>query len=231
MEVSTTMDSKQPENLFAHELVQILAAHDLDMAQLTDLAGIPSAALQRIQQSLHDPTFSPVLNPDEMEAIVTTLFISETEQDRLRAALLGTAIKSLLKQQLGSTYARQLTSRIYPLLLEAILRADPVTLGDTVRGQDHEANEDIETDSVWSAIWEAMDAADLALQLSRGQTSYTEQVRRLKEARMLLDEALAESEGLDEVIQSLPLWRTWQQRIQSERTTVSKRLRALGVEE
>ncbi|WP_126600456.1 hypothetical protein [Dictyobacter aurantiacus] len=226
-----TMGSKQPENLFAHELVHILAAHDLDMTQLTDLAGIPSVAVQRIQQSLHDPTFSPVLNLDEMEAMVTTLFISATEQDRLRAALLGTAIKNLLKQQLGSTYARQLTAQIYPLLLDAFLHADPVTLGDTVRGQDHEANEDLETDSAWFAIMEAMDAADLALQLSRGQTSYTEQVHRLKEARMLLDEALAESEDLDEVIQSLPLWRTWRQRIQSERTAVGKRLRALGIEE
>ena len=230
LSVSTMTNSEQSENLFTRELVQILAAHGLQLEQLADLVDIQPATIQRLQRSLHSSKFSPVLSPDEMELLVTTLLINSTEQGRLKAALLATAIKRLLKDQLGLAYARQITEQIYPLLLGASLRADLGTLGDEEREPGHDASEDIETDMTWVAIGEAMDAADLALQLSRGLSSYTEQVRKIQEARSYLEEALAGLEGMDKAIKSLPIWRTWHQRASKEHKSVIKRLRALGEE-
>lgn len=224
-------NSEQSENPFASELVQILATYGLQLEQLADLVDIQPAMLQRLRRSLHDPTFSPVFSPDEMELLVAALLMSSAEQGRLKAALLATALKRLLKDQLGLAYARQITEQIYPLLLDASLQADLGMLGDEEREQDHDASEDVEADITWAIIWEAMDAADLALQLSRGLTSYTEQVRKVREARSRLEETLAELEGLDKVIKSLPIWRTWHQRASKEHKAVIKRLRALGEEE
>src|SRR2546430_1826891 len=117
--VSTMTNSEQSENLFARELAQILAVHGLQLEQLADLVDIDPATIQRLQKSLHSSTFSPVLSPDEMKLLVATLLINSTEQGRLKAALLATAIKRLLKDQLGLDYARQITEQIYPLLLNA----------------------------------------------------------------------------------------------------------------
>lgn len=224
-------NSEQSENPFARELVRILATYGLQLEQLADLMDIQPATLQRLRRSLHDPTFSPVLSPDEMELLVTTLLMSSEDQGCLKAALLATALKRLLKDQLGLAYARQITEQLYPLLLDASLQADLGTLGEEEREQDHDASEDVEADITWAIIWEAMDAADLALQLSRGLTSYAEQVRKIREALSRLEEALAELEGLDKAIKSLPIWRTWHQRASKGHKAAIKSLRALGLEE
>jgi hypothetical protein len=223
-------NSEQGENLFARELVRVLAAHGLELEQLADLVDIQLTSIQRLQKSLYDPTFAPILSPDELESLVSTLLITATEQQRLKAALLATAIKHLLKSQLGLSSARQITEQIYPLLLDTSLKVDLEILGDVERGPDHDASEDVEADMTWRAIWEAMDAADLALQLSNGLSSYSEQRRKVQEARSHLEEALAELEGLNKAIKSLPIWRTCHQRASKELKAVIRRLRALEKE-
>ena len=222
--ISTMTSSEQSENLFARELVQILAAHGLQLEQLADLVDIEPATIQRLQRSLHSSNISPVLSPDEMGLLVTSLLINSTEQGHLKAAILATAIKRLLKDQLGLDYARQITEQIYPLLLDASLHADLGILGDENREPGHDASEDIETDMTWVAIGEAMDAAELALQLSNGLSS-AEQGRKIKEALSLLEEALTELEGMDKAIKSLPVWRTRHQMVSKKHKAVSKRLR------
>jgi hypothetical protein len=52
-------------------------------------------------------------------------------------------------------------------------------------------------------------------------------VRKLQEARSCLEEALAELEGLDRTIKSLPIWRNLHQKASKEHKAVIKRLRAL----
>ncbi len=217
---------EQGENIFARELVQVLAAHGIELEQLADLVDIQLASIQRLQKSLADPTFAPILSPDELGSLVSGLLITGKEQQRLKAALLATAIKGLLKSQLGLPSASQITEKIYPLLLDSSLKVDLEILGNVDRG-DHDASEDVEADMAWEVIWEAMDAADLALQFSNGLIPYSEQRRKLQEARRYLEEALAELEGLNKAIKSLPLWRTCYQRASKELKAVSRRLRTL----
>jgi hypothetical protein len=228
-EISMITNSEQDENLFARELVQILAAHGLKLEQLADLVDIQPISIQRLQKSLSDPAFAPILSPDELELLVSALLITGTEQRRLKAALLATAIQRLLKSQLGLSSARQIVGQIYPLLLDTSMKVDLEFLGAEERG-DHDASEDVEADMAWSAIWEAMDAADLALQLSNGLVSYSEQRRKVQEARSHLEEALAELEGLNKAIRSLPIWRTSHQRASKELKAVDSRLKALEKE-
>jgi hypothetical protein len=226
--IAPMTDSEQSENLFARELVQVLAEHGLKLERLAELVDIQPATIQRLQKSLNNPRFSPVLSPDELELLETTLLLNATEQGRLQAALLATALKRLLKDQLGLASARQITEQIYPDLLNAFLHADLRTQREEKRGQDHDSNEDTEADITWAVIWEAMDAANLAMQLSRGLSSTTEKIRKVQEARLHLDEALGELESLDGAIKSLPIWQTWYQKAKSDHKAVVRRLRALG---
>jgi hypothetical protein len=214
-------DSEQSENLFAQELVQILAEHGLELAQLANV-GIEATTIERLESSLHNSQFSPVLSPDEMELLVTGLLIDATEQGRLKAALLAMAVRRLLKDQLGPTYASQITSKIYDLVLDASLKADLGTLGDSVRGQGYDSRED----RTWAVIWEAMDAADMALGLSRG-ISKAVQMSNLREARSRLEEALEALDSLKDAMGSSPTWLTNYKKASKDLKTVNRRLRLL----
>src|SRR5947209_7214861 len=198
-------DAEPSENLFTRELVQVLAGHGLQLEQLADQVGIQPATVQRFQTALTHPRLSPVLSSDELELLETTLLLDATEQGHLQAALLATALQRLLKDQLGPIFAQQLTEQLYPALRDACLRVDPAALGEEKRGQDHDANEDDDPDSAWAVIWEAIDAANLALQLSRRTSSTRNKIRKMQEARLHLDEALEELDLLPAAIKSLPL--------------------------
>lgn len=221
-------DAEPSENLFARELALVLAGHGLQLEQLADQVGIQPATVQRFQTALAHPRLSPVLSPDELELLETTLLLDATEQGRLQAALLATALQRLLKAQLGPVFAQQLTEQLYPALLDACLRVDPAALGEGERGQDHDANEDDDADSAWAMIWEAIDAANLAVQLCHRMSPIRERIHKMQEARLHLDEALEELDLLPAAIKSLPLWRAWHKKALNDRKAVVRRLRTLG---
>lgn len=215
-------DAEQPDTLFVRELVQILAAHGLKLDQLVERVGLEEATVERFQIALANPLLDPVLSLDEQDLLVRSLLLNATEQGRLQAALLATALKCLLKNQLGLDYARQITAQVYPLLLTASLQAVQGTLGDTTRTSDHDSRED----RTWAAIWEAMDSAGLAMQLSRG-FSKAEQMRRLREACAYLEEALEALDGLDGSLKSLLTWRTCHKKASKDLKAAHRRLRLL----
>lgn len=61
-------------------------------------------------------------------------------------------------------------------------------------------------DLAWEGIWETLDSATLALQLSSYVSSSRERVKKLKEARTDFQEALEQLNGLDARMKALPLW-------------------------
>lgn len=218
------IDSEQSGNLYARELAQILAEHGLELDDLVDRVGLDPSTVQRLRLSLTNLLLSPVLSPQEQELLVTGLLFNATEQRRLLAALMATAIQRLLKDQLGLTCAHQFTTRAYPFLLTASLQADLDTLGAPDRTPDHGSRED----QTWWAIWEAIESAALAFQMSHGRgLPRGERVRQLREARAWLEEAMADLESLDAASKVSPIWRTCHNKASKDLKAVTRYLRQL----
>ncbi|HVU67998.1 MAG TPA: hypothetical protein VHD63_12745 [Ktedonobacteraceae bacterium] len=217
-------DSEQSGNLYARELVQILAEHGLKLADLVKRVNLDPATVERLHLSLTDPRLTPVLTPEEQEGLVTGLFFNATEQRRLLAALMATAIQRLLKDQLGLTSAHQFAEQAYPFLLAASLQADLETLGEGERIADHGSRED----QTWQAIWDAIEAAALASRISHGRgLSSGEQQRHLREAQGRLEEAMADLERLKATRGTAPTWQTCHKKASQDLRVVTRRLRQL----
>ena len=218
------IDSEQSGSFYARELVQILAEHGLSLADLVNRVGLDPLMVERLRLSLTNPLLSPVFSLDEQETLVTGLLLNATEQRRLLAALMATAIQRLLKDQLGLPGAHQFTEQAYPFLLAASLQADLETLGVRDRTPDHGSRED----QIWSAIWDAIESAALAFQMSQGRgLSRSERVRCLREAREWLEEAMADLESLNEAGKESPIWRACYNKASKDFKTVTRYLRQL----
>lgn len=218
-------DSDQPGNPYARELVQILAEHGLNLADLaTPRVGLDPATVERLRLSLTNSRLFPVLGPDEQELLVAGLLLNATEQRRLLAALLATAIQRLLKDQIGLVGAHQFIAQTYSFLLTASLQADLDTLGSRDRTQDHGPLED----QTWRTIWDAIESAALSLQMSNGRgLSYSERVRYLYEARTRLEEAMADMESLNADGRASPIWHTCHHEASKTLKAVTRNLRQL----
>lgn len=214
------MSEPQPsDNVFARELALILDERGLQWSQLEEMVGLDSTTVERLEQALR-LSQSTVLSLDDMELLDKALLLNASEQGRLKGALLVMELKRTLHDQLHPAYVRQIIEQIFPLLVEAAIKTDLDTLQKSVRG-DHDARED----TTWSAIWQMLDAADLAMQLSRG-LSEEEQKRRLREARMYLEGALERLEKLPGGARSLRIWQTCQQKASKNLKTANRRLQS-----
>lgn len=197
-------------NLFARELEKVLAAHGQSLNQLEPQLGISEEKARRLQQSLFTPKSLPVLSPDELESLEQELFLSNEEWTRLRAALLATSIERLLMERIGEDKAWQVADLTLLLVDEALQeQLQQNRASGTKRILDGEALEDTEMDLAWEGVWNALDSATLALQLSYYVSSYRERVKKLKEAQADFQEALDELNRLDKSTKALPLWHAY----------------------
>src|SRR5262245_59913771 len=109
--------SDQRWSLFACELDDILNDHGLRLGHLDnrkDAVGVPLAhreMVRRLQHSLHMPTALPVLNPEQLDAVIQSIPFTHEEQDRLHAALLATAIQRLLVDRTTVVNARAIAEQ------------------------------------------------------------------------------------------------------------------------
>jgi hypothetical protein len=153
---------------------------------------------------------------------VTGLLLNATEQRRLLAALMATAIQHLLRDQLGQATAQQFIAQTYPSLLTASLQANLDVLGAPDRISDHDAQED----QTWQSIWDTIDSAKLAFQVSNGRgLSSRERIHHLREAQARLEDAIVDLEHLSKTSKAAPIWRTCHSRANTDLKAVLKRLR------
>lgn len=212
-------NSEPLNNLFVRELAQILKAHGLELAALGERVGLDEATVARLQMALNNPLLSPVLNPDELDLLVRGLLLDTSEQGCLQAALRATELMHLLEDRLGSSYTRQITALVYPLLLTASKQAVQGTLDEQERASDHDSRED----RTWTPIWEAMNFAALAMQKGQGRPAAV-QIRGLREACAYLQEALDELDGLPASLKSLSVWRACHNKARKDLKAATRRL-------
>src|SRR5437016_4855937 len=112
-------------NLFARMLQEILALHGFGLGHLDDNpeVHVHKEKVRRLQKSIREniPRF-PMLTPDELERVITAYRLNDSEQLRLRAAVLTTAIEITLMERINQYEALEAAEEILPIL-ERVLRA------------------------------------------------------------------------------------------------------------
>lgn len=113
-------------NLFARVLQEILEAHGTSIGKLDDHPGIQlhKEKVRRLQKSIRENVLSfPMLTPSEIERVVTTFQLNEQEQIRLRAAVLATAIETILIDRINKYDALTAVEEILPILELTLARS------------------------------------------------------------------------------------------------------------
>ncbi len=111
-------------NIFAKELVSVLSKHNKELSDLFKFRNeeqpqnIPPNTVLRIKASLTSDK-SATLNVDQIELITAAFGLDDDDLDRLHAALVAEAIRTLVADRLDATLAEQLGKLTLTLLLEA----------------------------------------------------------------------------------------------------------------
>jgi site-specific recombinase XerD len=105
-------------NIFVRELENILQQHGMRLGQLDDRLCIHREKVRRMQRSLREPGSVPVLNPEELNAVVVTLKLSQQDEQRLQAALLAAWVEQLfLNRGLPGKTALSCAEKLLPVFL------------------------------------------------------------------------------------------------------------------
>src|SRR5262249_24910839 len=150
------------------ELEDLLQARQLGLGHLDDRAWIHREKVRRLQRSLQVPKSFPVLNPEEMEAVIEAFGLGEEEVLRLRAALLVTAIEDLLMDRIGPEQALEAAEQLLQLV-QASLQERTLVSVRAMRGGVPMSYEPAaeEIDQELEVALRAIERATLALHLSR----------------------------------------------------------------
>jgi hypothetical protein len=110
-------------NIFARELEDILRARGMQLSYLYRVVGIHAEKVRRLQRSLASPKSFVMLNPDEIELLVENLHLMPEELQRLRAAILATAVERTLIDRIDQDTALKAAELLYPMLLDSLKKS------------------------------------------------------------------------------------------------------------
>ncbi|HVB24387.1 MAG TPA: hypothetical protein VNG51_20785 [Ktedonobacteraceae bacterium] len=221
--------SDQQWNIFARELTDILASHHIPVAQLYLHITILPDKVRRLHQSLFIPDSFPLLSQDEIQQLIQVCNLTETEQIRLRAALLTTAIEKLLIERLQPDAALLAASTLFPLIASALQqRFESLSPFDTMHRGDLVLSEDDESDRVLLSAWQAIDQGSLALHLSYHVASHEERLDQARYARQKFGQSLAELDEVANESENMQSWNNWHMEAQRGLQDAKARLEELG---
>lgn len=212
-------------NLFARELQDILATYNLGLGHLDDRAGIHREKVRRLTQSLYTPKSFPVLNPEELEQVIQTFQLSDEEVLRLRAALLATSIEKTLMDRIHQDDALLAAEQAFPIILKAL--REQISGLSAVRKGDGGPDSNDAGDRL-DSIREAIDDAEMALNLSHGVHARRRRVETAHYARTRFQKALAELERVRSRTATLQVWQHYYERAQAGLAATNVRLENLG---
>jgi hypothetical protein len=218
-------------NIFARILEDILADRGLRLGHLDDRTKLISGIkVRRLRQSLEKPNAFPVLNPAEMDLIVSTFKLSEDETLHLRAAILTTAIEEELMDRIHQDDALLAAEQLFSTILRAMQKysSTPSGLG-AVRSDDTKAIEEALIDLELEAALEYIDHATLAWHLGRNVTLHRERIERAQQAFAGFEAALTELDELGDNIKEMDDWHTLYDEAQRGYRVTQERLKELGI--
>jgi hypothetical protein len=207
-------------NLFARELEDILAERGLRLGHLDnrkDAYGEPLVhreKVRRLQRSLRTPKAFTILNPDELQRVITTFQLTQHEQIRLYAAVLATSVEVTLMDRIHLESALRASEQILPILQQALEAPAAAEALLAVRGGAAAMNPDstddtTELDMQCEKALDAFDRATLALHMSRTSKGYQEQIERAQQALDGFRLALRLLEKADARLRADEGWQLW----------------------
>ncbi len=109
-------------NIFARELEHILEEHGSRIGKLNDnpAIGLHPQAVSRLQTSLAHPKPLVIINPEDLDRIILVYDMNDTEQLRLRAAVLATAVERVLMDRIDPDTALMAADGVFHILLTAL---------------------------------------------------------------------------------------------------------------
>jgi hypothetical protein len=215
-------------NLFARELEDILIEHGYKLGDLFHV-GIYPQKIQRLRDSLKTPKFH-LLNPDELERVMTYFQMSGNEQLRIRAAVLATAVEQTLMDRIDAENALLAAQEIFPILVKALQERIENNMGMAATRKDNamyemECLESI--DDLLEPALEKLDQGMMALHLSRHAESPDERVANVRKAHYGFTAARMELEAAadqDEELRLNDSWKMWYQEAAQWQETASEQL-------
>ena len=201
-------------NIFARELEDILAARSLRLSHLDDRHVVyHPEKVRRLQQSLKSPRHLSTLNPEEMERLIAIMKLTDSEQRRMNAALLATAVEMTLMDRIDPETALMASNDVFHILLAAMKAQPEMVMATSVKGSPMSNEGDTGGDTMFIQALDLIDRATLALHASQQATPAQAQVIHAREAydtysrslELLQHSQLPDHEGED--------WRFWYQEI------------------
>lgn len=126
-------------NLFARELEDILAAHGHPLGRISTCTSVNPAKVLRLRVSLSQkqPKVFPLLPSTEIDEIILAFALTPSEQLRLHASVLVTAMERVLMNRLDQENALLAAEQLFPTILTLLQqhRGSSVGLGLYVAGQ------------------------------------------------------------------------------------------------
>jgi len=205
------MSAIQPRrwNIFARELQDILAAHQLRLGQLDDLGlGIHREKVGRLQRSLHSSAHFPTLSPEEIDRLISAIQLTVLEQLQIRSALLATAVERILMDRIDPQIAYMAADDVFNILFAA-MRAQPSTTLVGVRGDSPADDTEELGDAAFEEALDRIDRATLALHLSRQATTPEAQRAHAEEAAESFAVAATLLQRVQYPAHDSDEWRAW----------------------
>lgn len=218
--------SIQHWNLFAHELVDILAVRGIALEHLQDHITILPDKVRRLCQSLNEPASFLVLNEDEIDQLTRFCGLSSSEHTRLHAAILTTMVEKLLMNCIDQEDALLAAKTILPMILQGLQKQNTDT---TKRGSIHFSEGD-EIDLALEMALKAFEDGELALHLSHRMDLHSERAELARLARQKYKQALAELNTVEEDIHAMQDWHNWYAEAQQGLKAANARLEELGID-
>ena len=113
-------DAPERWNMFARVLDEIMATRGKSIGHIDDHTTIHRQKVARVQRSLLDPGRIHMLNPNELDQVITAFALTSDEALRLRAAVVAASIQKTLLDRISPQDARQAADELYPTVLDAM---------------------------------------------------------------------------------------------------------------
>lgn len=124
-------------NLFARELEDILAARGCPLGRISTCTSVNPAKVLRLRESLSQrhPKAFPLLPLREIDEIILAFALTPSEQLRLHASTLVTAMERVLVNCIDTENALLAAEQLFPIILNALQehRMEPAGLGHYTR--------------------------------------------------------------------------------------------------
>jgi hypothetical protein len=212
-------------NIFACELEDILADHGLRLSQLDDRTFIHREKVRRLRKSLERPKSFPVLNPDEMDEVISAIALDGYEVLRLRAAIVAASIQEMLVERIDADNALIAVEQMFPTIMMAMEQHQDEGRGiAAMRG-----GKDTTVSEKETAIEQALegpltifDRATKAFHLSRNSETEVERFDRQQQAKNGFETVLMLLNALEDQVKLTDEWNFWHQEVQKSLVRLSQ---------